>query len=373
MKNIIPSVLLLSMFYLFGCRGNDSSNTQAARAESSYAIIGKVSGQDTGWIYLVHRQTGNVDSTKLDHGYFKFGGKADTAEFCRISLNDKAKSFFLENGKISMLIKKDSLRDALISGTPIQDEFNYFQNVTTKSISESMSAIEKEYQVANDQKNKPLMDKLDKEYDSLDLEHKKIIADYIQTHPKSIVSGLLAFENFSYDARLGQVDSLYHDLDTSVRITYYGKQLQNLIDKMKLTAIGALAPAFTCNDADGKPVALSSFRSKYLLVDFWASWCGPCRRENPSVVEAYHQFHPKGFDILGVSLDDTKSDWIAAVKKDGLNWTQVSDLKGWQCEPAALYGVKAIPMNYLLNKNGTIIAKGLRGDELKSKLTALIR
>ncbi len=109
-----------------------------------------------------------------------------------------------------------------------------------------------------------------------------------------------------------------------------------------------------------------------MLIDFWASWCGPCRRENPNVVSVYHQYHDKGFNILGVSLDDTKSDWLQAIKKDGLNWTQVSGLKGWKEDVADLYGVKAIPMNFLLDKNGIIIAKGLRGDDLAKKLTEIL-
>jgi peroxiredoxin len=141
---------------------------------------------------------------------------------------------------------------------------------------------------------------------------------------------------------------------------------------MKFTAIGNTAPDFSCTDANGNTVSLSSFKGKFVLLDFWASWCGPCRRENPSIVKAYHRFHDKGFDIFGVSLDDTKADWLLAIKKDGLVWTQVSDLKGRKAEPAALYGIKAIPMNYLIDQKGIIVASGLRGDELDSKLAGVL-
>jgi peroxiredoxin len=153
-----------------------------------------------------------------------------------------------------------------------------------------------------------------------------------------------------------------------MRASYFGNAIKTTIADLKRTAIGNAAPEFSCTDAEGKTVQLSSFRGSYVLIDFWASWCGPCRRENPSVVSAYRQFQNKGFKILGVSLDDTKSDWLEAIKKDGLNWTQVSDLKGWKADAAALYGVKAIPMNFLLDKNGTIVAKGLRGEELTATL-----
>jgi thiol-disulfide isomerase/thioredoxin len=119
-------------------------------------------------------------------------------------------------------------------------------------------------------------------------------------------------------------------------------------------------------------VSLSSFKGKYFLLDFWASWCGPCRRENPNVVKAYRQYHNKGFDILGVSLDDSKDDWLKAIKKDGLSWTQVSDLKGWKNEAATLYGIQGIPMNFLIDKEGKIIAKNLRGQDLEKRLAEVL-
>jgi peroxiredoxin len=371
MKSISVIITAIGLLFLIACHNNEGAGTKTVKPDTSYQIIGKVTGLDTGWIYIVHRQTGQIDSTLLDHGFFKFNGKAVTAELCRISLNDQAKSFLLENGKISMLIKKDSVHDALISGTPVQDEFNYFQNVTAKPLSDKMTLIEKAYETANTKKNTWAMDSLDKMYTLLDLEQKKLVSDYIMAHPASLVSAYLLFSNFSYDARLGEIDSLYQQLDTTARATYFGKQVAVVIEKSKLTAIGNPAPDFSCADENGKQISLSSFRAKYVLLDFWASWCGPCRRENPTVVKAYHKYHEKGFDILGVSLDDTKSDWLQAIKKDWLSWTQVSDLYGWKSVPAALYGVKGIPMNFLLDKNGIIIAKGLRGEELDNKLAAL--
>jgi peroxiredoxin len=371
MKRMLSGVISAGLC-LMACNGHESASLPSIKTDSAYAIIGKVTGQDNGTIYIEHRQTGKTDSAALDHGFFKFSGKADTAEYCRIRLNDQVKGFFLENGKISMLIKKDSLSDALISGTPAEDEYNFYQLQISKSLNNRMTLVDNAYAVANSRKNKKAMDSLEKVFDSLDLEQKQLIFHYTKAHPASVISAFLIYSNFIYNPRPGELDSLYHQLDTSVQATYFGKLLQNSVAKAKLTAIGSAAPVFSCADASGKPVSLSSFKGKYVLLDFWASWCGPCRRENPTIAKAYRVFHDKGFDIFGVSLDDTKADWLNAIKKDGLDWTQVSDLKGWQSEPADLYGIKAIPMNYLLDKTGIIVAKGLRGDALNAELQKLI-
>jgi peroxiredoxin len=372
MKSILFGIASLSLVLIFACHGYDSARPQSETTDSSYAIIGKVTGQDTGLIILNHRQYEKNDTAVLDHGYFTFKGKADTAEICSITLGKQVKRFFLENGKIAMLIKKDSLPYASISGTKVQDEYNYFHNQLSKNVSEQMTAVDKAYDSANNKKNQRAMDSLDKVYNALDLEQKQLVMDFTKSHPASVVTAFEIYNNFSYNPRLGQLDSLFRQLDTNVRITYFGRLLQELIVKTKLTAIGNPAPDFASSDVNGKPVSLSSLKGKYVFLDFWASWCGPCRLENPNVVKAYHKFHDKGFDIFGVSLDDTKSDWLQAIKKDGLNWTQVSDLKGWKAAAVSLYGVNGIPMNYLLDKNGIIVAKGLRGEDLDSKLAELL-
>jgi peroxiredoxin len=162
-------------------------------------------------------------------------------------------------------------------------------------------------------------------------------------------------------------------------IEKYGKaepaaaaQLQNMIRALAGFVLGGEAPDFTMNTPDDKPMSLRQLRGKVVLVDFWASWCGPCRRENPNVVAAYNKYHPKGFDVLGVSLDRSKEPWLAAIEKDGLIWNHVSDLKGWQNDAAKLYGVTSIPHTVLLDKEGKIIARNLRGAALEEKLKELL-
>jgi peroxiredoxin len=142
---------------------------------------------------------------------------------------------------------------------------------------------------------------------------------------------------------------------------------------MKTVSIGQKAPDFTLNDVNGNPVSLSSkIGSKLLLVDFWAAWCGPCRRENPNVVKVYNEFNKKGFDIFGVSLDQTKDAWIKAIADDKLTWTHVSDLQYWSSAAARLYAVNSIPANFLLDETGTIIARNLRGEDLYNKVKEIL-
>jgi peroxiredoxin len=166
--------------------------------------------------------------------------------------------------------------------------------------------------------------------------------------------------------------SIYNGLTPALRDSREGRLLKNTLDATMLTGIGQPAPAFTQTNTEGKPVSLSSFKGQYVLIDFWASWCGPCRVENPNVLKNYQRYHAKGFTILGVSLDSKKDQWTTAIDEDGLPWTQVSDLKGWKNEVAVQYGVEGIPMNFLLDRNGTIVAKGLRGPDLEKQLAALV-
>ncbi len=372
MKRVFFAAVSVALLFLSSCHGNDQSGTNQEKSDTAFAIIGKVTGQDNGIIYLHHRESGKTDSFALDHGFFTFSGKADIPELCTIDFDGHTRQFFLENGKISMLIKKDSLRYAQITGTKSQDEFNYFRDQLSKPVTDRMDETDNAYDSAQAQKNQKVMDSLDIRYHALDLELKQLAMDFTKSHPSSVVSAYEIYTNFSYNPRLGQIDSLYQQLDTVARITYFGKQLAIIIDKAKQTAIGQNAPDFSAGDVNGKPISLSSFKGRYVLLDFWASWCGPCRLENPGIVKAYHTFHEKGFDIFGVSLDDTKDDWIQAIKKDGLSWTQVSDLKGWKSDAATLYGIKGIPMNFLIDKNGIIIAKGLRGKELENQLLEIL-
>ena len=312
-----------------------------------YTLTGTIEGFDKGTAYLVHESAlPHSDSVRIVKGHFQFTGKIEGAEFCHLDIVGPngnvlyGPGFFLEGGNFTAKGKAADLRSAEISGGPMQTEFHHY--------------IAAENALPGEAKQQ------------------SAAKAFVVAHPGSLVSAYALLEHYSYNPDAGELDSLYQALEPSVRGSALGLQVKDILRGAKLTAVGNPAPVFSQNDVEGKAVALSSIQGNYLLVDFWASWCGPCRQENPNVVKAWQKYHARGFAIVGISLDDQKDKWVAAIKKDGLAWTQVSDLKGWENQVATLYGIKGIPMNFLLDKNGTIIAKGLTGEDLEKKLAELL-
>ncbi len=197
------------------------------------------------------------------------------------------------------------------------------------------------------------------------------IEEFIKKQPSSIVSAFVLYRYFSPNLSAEEVVKYTDLLDKSLEKTQYVKLLRDLPSALRTTEIGQQAPDFTLPDPSGKLVKLSDNFGKYLLVDFWAAWCGPCRRENPNVVRLHKKYKEKGFGVFGVSLDSKKDAWVKAIEKDELNWPQVSDLAFWDSAPAKLYGIRGIPGNVLLDPSGKIIARNLRGEELEKKLAEL--
>ncbi len=210
-------------------------------------------------------------------------------------------------------------------------------------------------------------DIIDKEYDK--------VAELIKQQPASLGLVNMLQNNSPLDkdkyfaVYVAAADKFTGDWATN----YYGKGFVQFVESLKRTAIGQPAPEISLPDPDGKIKSLSSFKGKYVLVDFWAKWCGPCRKENPNVVKAYNEFKDKGFDILSVSLDRTKEDWVKAIAEDGLVWNHVSDLKYFESQAAKDYNINAIPFSILVDPNGIIVAKNLRGPGLQKKLAEVLK
>ncbi|MBN9379818.1 MAG: AhpC/TSA family protein [Chitinophagaceae bacterium] len=350
----------------------------AGPSDSAYTLKGKIEGMSKGWVYLYHKQTDKIDSVQIKDGHFIFKGFAAQPEYCFFGTpgpdnqRDLPLEFFLQHGELTLTAKKDSLRKAIITGDPAQDEFVRFQT-GQKALDAQEAQLEKLSNSAGMKGDKQQMDSVDKAFEALEAKRQQYVKDYAAAHPVSYISAFGVYVTFIFNPDAAVLENLYKGLDPAIQASYFGKKIKETCDIAELTAIGKPAPTFVQNDVDGKPVSLDAFKGQYVLVDFWASWCGPCRAENPNVVKAYKEYHPKGFAILGVSLDNNKDKWLAAIKQDQLDWTHVSDLKGWHNSVTDLYGVRAIPMNFLLDKEGRIIAKGLRGEDLEKRLAELVK
>jgi peroxiredoxin len=334
-------------------------------------------------IYLQFRLNGktSTDSVTLKNGKFQFSGVVgDVPVNAYLLLNQKGtgpgygdyKDIFLEKGTIN-ISGTDLLANATVTG-PKANTDNEKYRVAFKPIEDGQKVINaKEKAATPEELQSPEFIKQDKlEQKELDAKETALNKQFITENPDSYIS-LNALESFAYGADYIDIAPLFNGLSPAVQQSVQGKAFAARLPKLKAVALGATAPEFAEADTSGKIVSLSSFRGKYVLVDFWASWCGPCRHENPNVVKAFNKYKGQKFTIIGVSLDrpGAKDKWLKAIHTDGLTWTQLSDLKFWDSKTAGLYAVRGIPQNFLLDPDGKIIGKNLRGDDLEDKLAEI--
>ncbi|MCP2029631.1 thiol-disulfide isomerase/thioredoxin [Flavobacterium sp. HSC-32F16] len=312
-----------------------AAQTQAQ--ESNLQLKGTVVDTVAQYVYLQkfhNKMFTTIDSVKVKDGSFSFKTKVTTPELYGLSVNTANIPLyvFLDKGPINVkLSPKKYYSASVVEGSESQNLFEIYKK--TKDVE---------------------------------------ISKFITEHPKSIVSSYVLYRNWSYRLSPEEITKNIALLDKSQQNTTYVKELKELVTVLNGLAVGKKAPDFTAPDPEGKPVRFSENLKGYTLVDFWASWCGPCRKENPNIVAAYKEYHDKGFNIMGISLDKKKENWVKGIQDDNLTWLHVSELTYWNSTIAKLYGVRAIPGNYLVDSKGIIVARNLRGEDLQTTLKTLL-
>ena len=372
MKKLVFKVLgLLILFFLSSCGSSDNQ----------FELIGNADVSDGTMIYVLQADQNNQpyikDSTSVQSNSFKFKGVSSTPQISYIQVEgvNGYVLAILENGDIKADIDKDDISNSKVYGTKSNDDFIKYKS-ETKSLVDVMNNISSEAQNAIMSGDVVTAMELEKEYNSKEREVMLYEWDFIVDNLDSYMSALL-LEVFMIENKVNKdsIIDVYESFSNRIKVSDVGKNIADLLSQFEdPIEVGEIAPDFTAPSIDGPDVTLSNelVNNKVTLLDFWAAWCRPCRIENPNLVRLHKKYKDAGFDIIGVSLDRTREQWEQAVIDDNLPWTQVSNLNFWNDPVARRYSIRAIPQSYLLNKDGLVMGKNLRGQELEDRILSLL-
>ena len=368
MKKLLIRFISLSFLVLLGSCGSQ---------ENQFELIGKADVADGTKIYVLQADQNNQpyikDSTTVQSNNFKFQGISSTPQISYIQVEgvNGYVLAILENGDIKADLFKDSISKSKVYGTKSNDDFIKYKS-ETKFLVDDMNNISYEAQDAIMTGDVSTAMELEKEYNSKEREVMLYEWDFIIDNLDSYMSALL-LEVFMIENKVNKdsIIDVYESFSNRIKVSDVGKNIADLLSQYENPIeVGETAPDFTAPSINGSDVTLSEevLKNNVTLLDFWAAWCRPCRVENPNLVRLYKSYNKDGFDIIGVSLDRTKEQWEQAVEDDNLLWTQVSNLNFWNDPIARRYSIRAIPQSFLINKEGVVIGKNLRGNDLEESI-----
>ena len=350
--------------------------------DNEFIINGEASGIENGKKVFIEVQTETgftvKDTGVVENGKFELKGETNEIDlaFIRIENENINLPLILENGKINVLIKTDTVQNSIVSGTLNNDKFQSYNDqskIVARKFGKFQKANAEKIKAAKIANDTARVNQIMKEYNSFQEDMNKVSVKFIKENKNAYLSVLL-LENFLMRQYLTpeEVKGYYEKLDKSLLETKSAKNIKKVLDSMTGNTLGKPAPNFSAPSPEGKTISLKESLGKVTIIDFWASWCGPCRAENPNVVAMYNELHDKGLNIIGVSLDKDATKWKEAITKDKLTWAHVSNLKFWDEPIAKQYNVQSIPATFILDAKGNIVAKDLRGDALKAKVKELL-
>ncbi|WP_025006812.1 TlpA disulfide reductase family protein [Marinilabilia salmonicolor] len=343
-----------------------------------YKVSGTVEGVTEGQAVLQKIEAQGpaaIDTAEIIDGTFTFTGSVEHPELHLIYVDDNQVpvAFFLENANITINADVENMQDAEVTGSDINAKFKEFNDGVPSN--DRAQSLQQEFMAARQSGDQEKMQELAAEYQGIMQEQQQYYHDFVMANTDNVVGAFLAM-NMAGSMELNELEELVTSLQESNAGHPYVLELEKMLEPMKKqkaaeTTIqaGNAAPEFTLADIDGNQVSLADFQGKYVFLDFWASWCSPCRKESPNMVKAYEEFGGENFEIVGVSLDKTAEPWLKAVEEDNMTWTLLHDPQG---DVANTYGVQSIPFTLLLDKEGNIIEKNLRGEQLQNKLKELL-